>query len=253
MSRTRTAVILAAGMGTRLGDLTSHKPKALQVVAGKTLLERSLRFTHLIGVSKTIVLGGYLIEQVRAEVNRMALPNVVVVENPNYASTQRMSSLLCAKDQIDGDLIVFDGDYLYHRAIADFVRNSEYKDVTMHGSRQESDYFMQDYVLVTDEHGNLINARKIAKPIPLMSNEIYFASLLYCPKDHLAGLMNVGISLVSSQTEGVHVEDAVLEYSRTISPVKIVDLGLPMWVEVDRPEELEAANRFAKDNLAFLA
>ena len=199
MSRTRTAVILAAGMGTRLGDLTSHKPKALQVVAGKTLLERSLRFTHLIGVSKTIVLGGYLI------------------------------------------------------AIADFVRNSEYKDVTMHGSRQESDYFMQDYVLVTDEHGNLINARKIAKPIPLMSNEIYFASLLYCPKDHLAGLMNVGISLVSSQTEGVHVEDAVLEYSRTISPVKIVDLGLPMWVEVDRPEELEAANRFAKDNLAFLA
>src|SRR4030088_3152034 len=58
------AMILAAGLGTRLRPLTDHRPKALVEVAGRTLLEITLARLRLFGIGDVIINGHYLADMI---------------------------------------------------------------------------------------------------------------------------------------------------------------------------------------------
>ena len=61
MSRIKTAVILAAGMGSRLSDITNDQiPKGLLSINGKTLIERSIEKLRSIGIEKIYIVTGHL-------------------------------------------------------------------------------------------------------------------------------------------------------------------------------------------------
>ncbi len=60
------AIILAAGMGTRLGALTHDTPKCMMVLRGKTLLERQIDNYRAQGVTDVVVIRGYLAERIRS-------------------------------------------------------------------------------------------------------------------------------------------------------------------------------------------
>lgn len=57
------AILLAAGMGTRLRPLTLTTPKSLTVVNGKPMLEQQIEFLREVGVEEIIVVTGYLAEK----------------------------------------------------------------------------------------------------------------------------------------------------------------------------------------------
>ena len=61
-----TAVILAAGRGTRMGALTADRPKPLLTVGGQSLLERIVRGFAAAGVTRAVVVTGYRGEQIEA-------------------------------------------------------------------------------------------------------------------------------------------------------------------------------------------
>jgi len=75
------ALILAAGLGTRLGDLTSDRPKALVEVAGKTMLEHQLRHLSAVGFDRFVINIHHFAPKVKA----------FLEENKNFGLDIRLS------------------------------------------------------------------------------------------------------------------------------------------------------------------
>lgn len=104
-------VILAAGLGKRLGSLTDALPKALLPVAGRPILDWQLGSLHRLGIPArdVIVVGGHQVEALRAALP----PEATLLFNRDYASTNNIVSLYAArKETINEGFVLFNSDTL---------------------------------------------------------------------------------------------------------------------------------------------
>ncbi len=106
------AVILAAGVGSRLAPLTNDRPKSLVEVNGTSFLFRQLALLAAAGIpsADVIVVGGYKIDFLRDALTRggFACP---VVFNDHFADWNNFYSLLVAREALGGsDFLQLDGD-----------------------------------------------------------------------------------------------------------------------------------------------
>jgi L-glutamine-phosphate cytidylyltransferase len=99
-------VILAAGEGVRLGKYTRDVPKAMLPFMGPGLIEHQIDAYRRCGVETIVVVGGY-----RAD--RLSLPGIVTYTNERYAHTNMVESLLCARPELEGEIVVSYGDILF--------------------------------------------------------------------------------------------------------------------------------------------
>lgn len=244
MSNKLTVIILAAGMGTRLGELTKDKPKALTEVAGKPMIAYSLAFARALQPEKIVIVGGYLFNKL-ADVVASIDKDIVLVENTEYQTTQRMVSLMTAQKKIIGGFISYDGDYIYHPSIAKKIQENLDDEMKVFGTDDESDEVQLDMMVKVDENNYLVNMAK-----GLTDHEYCFNSILYCPESKVPDFFeSANEVLKKSDPQKTHVEEAVLAYARSRGHVEMVDLGYPKWVEVDTPEELAAAERMVGYNV----
>src|SRR5688500_16793312 len=107
------AMILAAGRGTRLGDLGRAIPKVLVEVGGEPLLARHLRYLEGQGVRRVVLNVHHLASQVRAWVHEYPGPlDVICVEEPELLGTA--GSVRNALDHLlPGPFLVLYGDVLF--------------------------------------------------------------------------------------------------------------------------------------------
>ena len=113
------AVILAAGMGSRLAPLTLDRPKPMVPVAGRPLLLRALDRLAEVGIQgkDVIVVAGYREDVLRAGLAAAGRAPVIVT-NPRYDVWNSFYSLLCARDAVGGDaFLCFDGGVLFDGAV----------------------------------------------------------------------------------------------------------------------------------------
>lgn len=82
------AVILAAGRGSRMKELTEEKPKCLVELAGRPLLHWQTGALRAAGIKRILVVRGYAAHCIRGD--------FATVENPRWAATNMVASLLCA-------------------------------------------------------------------------------------------------------------------------------------------------------------
>jgi 1L-myo-inositol 1-phosphate cytidylyltransferase len=123
---TPVAVILAAGLGTRLADVTRGSSKALLSIDGASLLARLLAASARAGVEEAIVVTGHEAEAVDRALQSAPLP-CRSVHNPAFATAGNARSLWSAREAIAGrSFLKLDGDLLLADAIvAELAGQSE--------------------------------------------------------------------------------------------------------------------------------
>ncbi|MBS3109538.1 phosphocholine cytidylyltransferase family protein [Candidatus Woesearchaeota archaeon] len=112
------AIILAAGMGTRLGKYTKDLPKCMLKFSGKTLLERQIETLRNAGIRDISIVTGYMAEKIN-------YPGVKYYKNKDFATTNMVESLFCAVDEMTDDLVVCYGDIVYQKSVIDSVMQSK--------------------------------------------------------------------------------------------------------------------------------
>jgi choline kinase len=101
------AIILAAGRGSRMRQLTDDRPKCLVPLRGKPLLEWQLEALAAAGLHDVAIVTGY-----RREL--LAERGLVEFHNPRWAETNMVSSLACAREWLEaGPCIVSYSDIFY--------------------------------------------------------------------------------------------------------------------------------------------
>jgi len=94
MPNVASALIVAAGQGSRLRPFTEETPKPLLEVGGECLLERSVRILRANGISDITIVVGYLQEQIR-DLFRESVDYII---NEDFASTNNMVSMFLGRE-----------------------------------------------------------------------------------------------------------------------------------------------------------
>jgi histidinol-phosphate/aromatic aminotransferase/cobyric acid decarboxylase-like protein/GTP:adenosylcobinamide-phosphate guanylyltransferase len=113
------AMILAAGLGSRLGKYTKNNTKCMLEVNGDTIITQALDSLNSVGIKKLILVVGYkkynLIRHIGRHYKNI---DIEYVENPIYNKTNNIYSLFLAKDKlIEDDTILLESDLLFEESI----------------------------------------------------------------------------------------------------------------------------------------
>ena len=122
------AVILAAGIASRLRPLTENTPKCLLKISGKTILERTINALINNCIKEFIVVTGYLQEQIKDFlISRYEDYKFTFIYNDVYDSTNNIYSLWLTKEMADGeDFLLLDSDILFEEKIIGRLLSSDY-------------------------------------------------------------------------------------------------------------------------------
>lgn len=125
------AVILAAGIASRLRPLTNDRPKCLLEIGGKCLLQRSMDGLIRNGIKEFVVVTGYLHEQIEAFLNnRYKEVSITSIYNEQYASTNNIYSLWLAHPEVEGkEMLLLDSDIVFDPQIVARLLASEHQDI----------------------------------------------------------------------------------------------------------------------------
>ena len=115
------AIILAAGMGKRLKELTQNNTKCMVKVNGVTLIDRMLHQIEKHHLSRIVIVVGYEGRKLIDYIGTLDIKTpIVYVENPIYDKTNNIYSLALAKDWlIKEDTLLFESDLIFEDAVLD--------------------------------------------------------------------------------------------------------------------------------------
>lgn len=121
------SIILAAGMGKRLKELTKNNTKCMIEVNGVTLIERMLRQLESLGLSRIIIVIGYEGEKLKSFIDTLNLNTpILFINNPIYDKTNNIYSLTLAKDHLlQDDTLLLESDIIFETSVLKMLIEDE--------------------------------------------------------------------------------------------------------------------------------
>ena len=150
------AIILAAGMGKRLGEFTANNTKCMVEVNGICLIDRMLNQLIQFNLSRIVIVIGYEGNNLRRYLSSK-YPNfpLVFIENSVYDKTNNIYSLWLAKDLMaQEDTILLESDLIFEDSVLLEIINSQYKDCAL-VSKYET--WMDGTMVRIDDDNNIVN------------------------------------------------------------------------------------------------
>lgn len=149
------AVILAAGLGSRLKERTQDKPKGLLDVGEMSLIQRSIETLHREGITDIYIGTGYLAE--KYEEFSLSYEGVRCIKNEEYEKTGSMHTLYCMRQQIKEDFLLLESDLIYEPRAVSILLNDTFSNSIL-ASNQTGDH--DEVYIETDDQLNLVQMSK---------------------------------------------------------------------------------------------
>lgn len=150
------AIILAAGMGKRLKELTSNATKCMVKVNGVTMIERMLSQLEKLDLNRIVVVVGYEGKKLIEYIDTLGIKTpIVYVDNEIYYKTNNIYSLFMAKDYlVEDDTLLLESDLIFEDAVLQRLLNNPYPSLAL-VAKFES--WMDGTVVTLDEEDNIKN------------------------------------------------------------------------------------------------
>ncbi len=150
------ALILAAGMGRRLGEKTRNNTKCMVEVGGVKLIDRVLRQLKAHDIERVVIVAGYCRESLMAHVGDeyMGIPIHWVI-NPIYDKTNNIYSLALAKDElVKDDTLLVESDLIFDDAMFEMILANPYPNLALVAKYET---WMDGTMVRIDGDNNIVN------------------------------------------------------------------------------------------------
>lgn len=234
------AIILAAGVGSRIRPLTDHCPKTLLRVSGTTILARMLAQIRGCGIREVVFILGYLEEQIREHVaNEFPEIQAHYILNDRYAETNTGYSLMLARSAVgDSGFISFDADVVFDEAILQRLIDSPHEACLCVDKEIQLD--AEEVKVVVDGHNRVLRASKSVDPSDAIGESIGIGKM----GPDTARLLFSELEAMMVREEN-HREYYEAAYERLIEkgvPFHALDISGLRWTEIDTHEDFAQAN-----------
>lgn len=151
------AIILAAGMGHRLGEYTKDNTKCMISINGIKLIDRFLKKLSCMNLSRVIIVVGYKSENVIDYIgsrydNKL---KIEFINNPIYEKTNNIYSLSLAKEQMmEDDTLLLESDLIVDDRMFDLLIDDEYPNLALVAKYEA---WMDGTMVCLDQDNNIVN------------------------------------------------------------------------------------------------
>jgi choline kinase len=232
------AVILAAGIASRLRPLTNNTPKCLLKVGPKNILELAIENLIANKIFDIIIVTGYLENQIRDFVNiRFPELNITFYYNEFYESTNNIYSLWLARHALHGDdMLLMDSDIVFDKQIIAKLCSSGYKSCL---ALKRHDVLDEEIKVRTDHNGRVLNISKEINPSEAAGESV---GIEIFKRDLLRELFSVIDRKVNIEKNvNQFYEAAFQELINNNHEIYIVDITEYFCIEIDTVEDLKIA------------
>lgn len=229
----KTAVILAAGLGSRLSEKSKNKPKAFIEIGGQTLIERSITTLKNKGISKIIIGTGHLNQYFDSLCS--VYPDVEIKRNDDYASTGSMFTLYNLRNLIDEPFLLLEGDLLYEPAALEHLITDAYEDIILASDATNSG---DEVYIQCSEAGYLQAMNKNKSALHHADAELIGISKLSLPT--YEEMLRFAQHNYQKGKKEIHYEDALVGIS-ALKKIKVKIVKDLAWCEIDDEQHLTRA------------
>jgi choline kinase len=244
------AVILAAGVGRRLGILTRDRPKCLIELGGRSLLLRYLDALSAAGLKNATIIVGYKQEAIRAAVgNRHGDLGISYVVNNSYERGS-LYSLWLARGVFDDDLLIMDADVLCPASFITRLIRSPHPNAIL---IDETVQHLSEERIAVVRGGRVVALTKTVPPGFTRSNGPAGSSgqedllgegvgFLKITQDDTRRMLEAMEPYVRREALDMEYEDTWEAFFQAVT-VGYEKIGGQPWIEIDFPEDIERAER----------
>lgn len=243
------AIILAAGMGKRLGEYTKHNTKCMVSVNGTPLIDRVLKQLSDIPLSRVVIVVGYegqkLMNYLGNEQNGLKLE---YVNNPVYDKTNNIYSLALAKDKLqEEDTLLIESDLIFDDGMLKLLIDNPYPNLALVAKYEN---WMDGTMVRIDNDCNIVNFVTKAA-FRYEDSDLYYKTVnIY--KFSKEFLQTKYVPFLEAYTKAVGNNEYYENVLRIISflnshELKALPITSEKWYEIDDKQDLDIAEALFAD------
>jgi len=232
------AVILAAGIASRLRPLTDNTPKCLLKVGDKKILELTIENLLANNISDIIIVTGYLENLVKSFVKeRFPQLKVEFIYNELYASTNNIYSLWLTKDRfLNNDMLLMDSDIIFDKQIITELINAGYENCLALKRHHVGE---EEIKVKADEKGKILEISKEVIPSEAAGESI---GIELFEKKSLTELFKIIDHKIKVENKvNIFYEAAFQDFINNKGSIYTVDVTRYYCTEIDTALDLESA------------